>query len=444
MKAHTPEGPSARVRAFPAKPAEDTPAHWGWVEPAVGTERMLGALKTGVQGGKWYSLMDKVAHAATLQAAWRQVRANQGAAGVDGQSIGAFERQVKPLLARLQMEVRTGWYRPYPVQRRWIAKQGRRERRPLGIPAVRDRVVQTALCSVLEPIVDQQFAANSYGFRPGRRAHAALACVEQALQVGATWVVEIDWQSYFDSIPHEPLMQQLRRWVADGAVLSLVARYLTAGVMEGITTWVPEQGTPQGGSLSPLLANVYLNPLDHLMAMAQHHMIRYADDAVVLCRSRADAEQALTRVQQWSAQQGLTMHPEKTRIVDATQHGGFDFLGYHFERGYRWPRRKSLKQMKDKLRAKTKRTSGHALGRVIQEVNQTLRGWYMYFQYSHRTTFPALDGWIRMRLRSILRRRQKRRGRARGLDHQRWPNAFFTAQGLYSLTTTHEAASRSP
>jgi len=171
------------------------------------------------------------------------------------------------------------------------------------------------------------------------------------------------------------------------------------------------------------------------MAHEGIEMVRYADDFVILCRSEAAAQRALALVQQWTATAGLTLHPEKTHIVDATQRGGFDFLGYHFERGYKWPRKKSLKKVRDKIRVLTKRTNGQCLSAIISRINPIMRGWFGYFKHSLYTTFVSLDGWIRMRLRSMLRKRNKRRGRGRGKDHQRWPNAFFAEQGLFSLVT---------
>jgi len=203
-------------------------------------------------------------------------------------------------------------------------------------------------------------------------------------------------------------------------------------------------GSPQGAVVSPLLSNIYLDPLDHRMAEDGFQMVRYADDFVVLCRSREEAERALEVVRQWTAEAGLVLHPEKTRIADAEEmHGGFDFLGYHFERGYRWPRVKSLHKMKDVVRVKTRRTNGKSLPAIIADVTLTLRGWFEYFKHSRRWTFQPLDSWIRMRLRSILRKRRGGRGRGRGADHQRWRNAFFAEQGLFSLVAAHAAASQS-
>jgi RNA-directed DNA polymerase len=258
--------------------------------------------------------------------------------------------------------------------------------------------------------------------------------VDHLLKAGNTWVVDADLQSYFDTIPKQKLMERVAEKVADSRVLELVEAMLQQEVMEGLAHWTPVAGTPQGAVISPLLSNIYLDPLDHEVAGSEHEMVRYADDFVILCRSEAEARAALAKVQQWTAQAGLRLHPEKTRIVDATLAGGFDFLGYHFERGYRWPRRKSVAKLKATIRSKTRRNHGHSLQTTIETVNQTLRGWFVYFKHSHKTAFPPLDKWIRMRLRTILRQRLKRKGRARGTDNVRWPNAFFAAQGLLSLS----------
>ena len=223
--------------------------------------------------------------------------------------------------------------------------------------------------------------------------------------------------------------------MSDGRVLALIEAFLKQGVLDGLQEWTPETGSPQGAVVSPLLSNIYLNPLDHLMTQQGFEMVRYADDFVILCRSPEDATRALARVQEWTAAAGLTLHPTKTRLVDASQAGGFDFLGYHFERGYRWPRAKSLDKLKDKIRELTPRTHGHALEQIVGRLNATLRGWFHYFKYSHRTTFPRLDKWVRLRVRSILRRRAGGHGCGRGRDHQRWPNAYFGTLGLFDLTT---------
>jgi RNA-directed DNA polymerase len=407
------------------------------VEPNVWTERMLAALEAGVEGGKWFSLIDKVYSLRNLRSAFAEVKRNSGGAGVDRVPIEVFGAHLEENLERLATSLREGTYQPQAVKRVWIDKPGSRDKRPLGIPTVRDRVVQAALRHVLEPIFERDFAAQSYGFRPKRSAKDALRRVDALLKAGYVVVVDADLQSYYDTIPRQPLLELVGHKVADTKVLDLVAVYLVQEVMEGAEHWSPERGTPQGAVISPLLSNIYLDPFDHHMAQLGYEMVRYADDFVILCRNQFEAERALAEVTAWVSTAGLRLHPDKTRIVDATQRGGFDFLGYHFERGYRWPSKKSLRKFKDKIRAKTKRTNGHSLKRTLDELIPILKGWFEYFKHSHWTWLRDLDKWIRMRLRSILRRRQGRRGRALGLDHHRWPNAFFAEQGLFSFVTAY-------
>lgn len=437
----TTEGKPVAVSAT-ARRAGEAPYRWYWVEPSIWTERMLTALETGVKGGKWFSLIDKVHPESTLRRAFAQVAGNKGAAGVDHVTIAMFEDHLDANLTNLSDELRRGTYRPQLIRRHYIPKPGSAEKRPLGIPTVRDRVVQTALRMVLEPIFERDFAEHSYGFRPGRGCKDALRRVDELMKSGYTHIIDADLKSYFDTIPHDRLMALVSQKVSDGRVLSLVRMFLEQGVLDGLQEWTPEMGSPQGAVISPLLSNIYLDPLDHLMAQAGFAMVRYADDFVVLCRSAEEAERALEMVRAWTATAGLTLHPTKTRIVDA-QIEGFDFLGYRFEKGSRRPRAKSLTKFKDTVRAKTKRNSGKSLAEIIVDVNRTLRGWFEYFKHSHHWTFESLDGWVRMRLRSILRRRLGKRGRGRGSDHQEWPNAFFAKRGLYSLKTAHALACQS-
>jgi RNA-directed DNA polymerase len=399
---------------------------------------MLAALDTGVKGGKWFSLIDKVYSLRNLRSAFAKVKRNHGGAGVDRVPIEVFEAHLEENLERVAKSLREGTYQPQAVRRAWMDKPGSREQRPLGIPTVRDRVVQAALRHVLEPIFERDFAAQSYGFRPERSAKDALRRVDALLKAGYVVVVDADLKSYYDTIPRQPLLELVGGKVADSKVLALVEAYLAQEVMEGAKHWSPERGTPQGAVISPLLSNIYLDPLDHHMEQLGYEMVRYADDFVILCRSQLEAERALAEVTSWVEAAELRLHPDKTRIVDATQRGGFDFLGYHFERGYRWPSKKSLGKLKAKIRAKTKRTNGHSLKRINAELHPILKGWFEYFKHSHWTWLRDLDKWIRMRLRSILRRRQGRRGRALGLDHHRWPNAFFAEHGLFSLVTAYE------
>jgi RNA-directed DNA polymerase len=422
--------------------AREILTRWGWVEPTVWTERMLTALDEGVKGGVWYSLMDKVHPERVLRAAYSRVAANEGAAGVDHVTVAMFEGHLEENLKDLGDALREGTYRPQAIRRHYIPKPGSQERRPLGIPTVRDRVVQTALRQVLEPIFERDFAAHSYGFRPGKGCKDALRRVEELLKAGYTHVVDADLKSYFDTIPHDRLLALVAKKVSDGKVLDLIGAFLHQGVLDGLVEWAPEQGTPQGAVVSPLLSNIYLDPLDHMMADAGLAMVRYADDFVILCRSAEDAARALALVHDWTASAGLTLHPTKTRVIDVRTES-FDFLGYRFEDGTRRPRPKSLEKFKETVRAKTKRTSGGSLYAIIDRLNPTLRGWFAYFKHSHKWTFERIDGWIRMRLRSLLRKRMKKRGRGRGKDHQRWPNVFFDDHGLFSLQRAHALSRQS-
>lgn len=425
------------------KQAGDIRGRWSWVEPCVWTERMLTTLEAGVKGGKWFSLIDKVSSRRNLMAAFTRVKRNRGAAGVDHVTIKRYESRLEANLEKLSRELREGTYEPQAVRRRWIPKAGGKSDRPLGIPTVQDRVVQGALRQVLEPIYERDFAEQSYGFRPQRSCRDALRRVQSLLESGYVWVVEADFVSYFDRIDHARLQAQVREKVSDGKVLSLVGKYLKQEVVESTGSWTPERGSPQGAVLSPLLANIYLNPLDHLFAELGFEMVRYADDLVVMCRSESDAREALARLESWSTQAGLSLHEEKTGLVDTSSGASFDFLGYRFKQGRHWPSASSLRKLKGKIRLHTRRANGHSLEAIISKLTPILRGWFEYFKHSDHTTFPGLDGWVRMRLRSILRRRQGRRGRGRGDDHHRWPNAYFAERGLYSLRAAHAAACQS-
>jgi RNA-directed DNA polymerase len=250
---------------------------------------MLTALEEGVKGGKWYSLIDKVSLLANLRSAFEQVKRRRGGAGVDHVTIRMFEAHLEENLERLSKSLREGSYRAQVIRRVWIPKPGSREKRPLGIPTVRDRVVQTALRNVLEPIFERDFAAQSYGFRPQRGAKDALRRVARLLASGYVHVVDADLKSYYDTIPREPLMELMRRKLSDGKVLNLLQRYLEQEVMESARHWSPDRGTPQGAVISPLLSNIYLDPLDHHMVQHGYEMVRYADDFVILCRSELEA-----------------------------------------------------------------------------------------------------------------------------------------------------------
>jgi len=380
--------------------------------------------------------MDKVCASATLAAAWEKVWANAGAAGVDRQSIERFEAREDLYLAELAAALRDGSYRAQPIRRVDIPK-GDGGTRPLGIPTVKDRIVQTAVKFVLEPIFEATFRPTSYGFRPGRGCRDALAEVAQLIANGHTFVVDADLASYFDTIPHGRLMRRVEEHISDGRVLGLLRDWLDQDILRGMERWTPTTGTPQGAVISPLLANIYLHPLDELMAARGYRMVRYADDFVVLCKSREEAAAALADIRAWVTENGLRLHPDKTRVGDCRQAGeGFEFLGYRFEAGRRWVRKKSLTRLKDRIRERTRRTQGESLERIVASLNPMLRGWFAYFKYAHPYTFDEIDKLIRRRLRAILRKQEKRPGFGRcRVDHQRWTNAFFAQAGLLALHT---------
>jgi RNA-directed DNA polymerase len=417
---------------------------WAWAKPWVWTDRMLTALENGVKGGQWFSLIDKVYKEETLYSAARWVTGRKKkAAGVDHVTPEMFERQMLENVRQLHAELKGDAYQPRPVRRTEIPKPGSRETRPLGIPTIRDRVAQTALRDVIEPIFERDFAEHSYGFRPGRGCKDALSRVDALLKAGYVYVVDADLRKYFDTIPHDRLVELIATKISDGRVLALIESFLKQGIMDGLHEWTPEEGSPQGAVVSPLLSNIYLDPLDHLMAAAGLEMVRYADDFVILCRTREDADAALALVREWTAEAGLTLHPEKTHVAHAVAEG-FEFLGYHFTRGERFPRAKSLKKLKATIREKTRRKQRHGIECTIQDVNTTLVGLFEYFKHvTKRYVFEDLDRFIRQRLRAILKKQQKRPGIPKGRDFQRWPNAFFGKRKLFSLKIAHELACQS-
>lgn len=417
--------------------AEAQDRDWSWVEASVWTERMLSALGNGVKGNKWFSMIDKAERLTTLTAAWQKVASNNGAAGVDRQGIDQFAARSDDYLNELAQALKEGNYRPQPIRRVEIPKGDGKTTRPLGIPTVKDRIVQTALKFVMEPIFEAQFLNGSYGFRPGRGCKDALREVSGLLKEGYTFVVDADLQSYFDTIPHARLMQRVEERISDGAVLELIAQFLKQDIMQDMRRWTPTGGTPQGAVISPLLANIYLHPLDVMMKSEGYRMVRYADDFVILCRNREDSMRALEMVRGWVEENGLTLHPDKTHVGDCLQPGeGFDFLGYRFEAGQRQVRKKSLQRLKEKIRKFTRRTRGVSLAQVISELNPMLRGWFGYFKHASERTFSTLDALIRRRLRAKFRKQEKRPAFGRSFaDHSRWPNRFFAEAGLFAMYT---------
>ena len=421
-----------------------------WVERAVWTDRMLQALENGVIGGKWHNLIDKVYARRNLDAACQKVLRNKGAPGIDRITVDAYIANQEHYQATVAQNLHTHSYRPKPLRRVSIDKPGTKEKRPLGIPCLRDRIVQGALKNVLEPIFENGFHPDSYGFRPERSCHDALRQVDQMIKSGYQVVVDADIRGFFDAIPKDKLMDMIRRDIADGRVLDLLELLLNQGIMEGMRYWEPETGTPQGGVISPLLANIFLNDFDWAMSRQGIRFVRYADDFVLLCRNRADAEKALELAKHWMDGHGLELHPEKTKIVDMSEHkSNFSFLGYCFKRNInrrgesrilRLISRKSLSKLRATLRIYTKRVNAHSMPEIIRRINQTLKGWFPYFKHLLLSELRSIDQYIRRRLRRILRKRSKR-SHGSGIsqqDHQRWPNAYFNDLGYFSLEAAHQ------
>lgn len=438
MSDRTDDQKPPRVQSL--EPGGETNSRWSWVERTVWNERMLEALATGVRGGKWHSLFDKVYRLSNLQAAWRRVAANAGASGIDKVTIDEFSTNADERLKQLSQALRAGSYKPLGVRRVYIPKPGSHEKRPLGIPAVIDRIVQTALRNVIEPIFENEFDACSYGFRPGLGCHDALEQVERLLAKGLHHVVDVDLRKYFDTIPHKGIMDEVAKRIADGAVLRLIEAYLNQNVIEQMSEWRPEKGTPQGAVISPLLANLYLHPVDRAMREAGYEVVRYADDMVVLCATREEAEQALIKLRELINARCLELHEQKTRLAHLMERPGFQFLGYVFFDKYRDPRESSKEKLHAAVRAKTKLTNGESFEVIIDRVNASLRGWFNYFKYCSPNSWAwsEIDKRVRYRIRALLDKRQnegKKARRGRGYAHFKWPNAFLTEHGLFSLVS---------
>ena len=367
---------------------------------------------------KVHSMIDTVYQPKNLRVAWEKVKANRGSGGIDGQSIDAFEQDCDQHLPRLHEDLRTDRYQPLPVRRVEIPKAGKPgEWRPLGIPAVIDRVCQQALLNRLEPIFEPLFDDSSFGYRPGRSAKDALRKIWQEIEAGAEWIVDADLKDYFGSIDHDKLLTLVAQRVADGRVLTLIERMLTAGAMQHGRLFPTTQGTPQGGVVSPLLSNILLTPFDREMRRRGYQLTRYADDWAVTCRSRSEAEAALRCAAKILATLGVQLNVRKTRIVHVRR--GFAFLGYKIKRGeralylpaakiksntrrgdlYAYPTQKSIDRFKDSVRRKTQRRIPHSTAELIRELNPVIRGWGEYYKRAHvRRLFNQLDRWIERRL----------------------------------------------
>ena len=431
------ESPSAKASRAGEPEKKSAIEISSWANRSVWTDRMLNALSVGVRGGKWHALIDKVYRELNLFVSARKVVGKKGAAGVDRQSTEDFSEQEIAEIKQLYEQLRTDTYRPQAVRRVQIPKPGSKQTRPLGIPTVRDRVVQTALVNVIEPIFDNEFHERSFGFRHGRSCHDALRVVEGLLETGHVFVVDADLQGYFDTIPKDRLLALVSGKISDRRVLDLVKRFLDQSILEELREWTPESGVPQGAVLSPLLSNLYLNELDHRMADLGYEMVRYADDFVILCRSQEQAESALEEVKRFVREAGLTLHPEKTHIVDSRVKS-FDFLGYSFRGKLRFPRAKSHQKMVDTIRRLTPRKSGQSLEATIAQINRVTVGWFSYFRHCTWNIFDKYDGMVRKRLRRQLLKRHRRNPKRLCRTH-RWPNAYFSERGYRSLRLAHSA-----
>lgn len=385
-----------------------------------------GSFREGVaspQKRKRYSLIDKIWAYPNMGEAFLEVKRNRGAAGIDGVTIKGFEYGMEDNVQILHKELKEKRYKPRPVKRVYIPKADG-SKRPLGIPTVRDRVVQAAVRRVIEPIFEEKFLECSFGFRPNRSAHMALKKIQKDLGEGYVYVIDADLKSYFDTIPQQKLLEAVREEIVDGSVLRLIQSFLEAGVLEDGSYYLNERGTPQGGVISPLLANIYLHPLDKLMTERGHRITRYADDFVICCKSQKGAERVLKSVTRFLEQElGLEVHPEKTKIVNNLKET-FVFLGHEFKQG-RWvkPSPTALKKFKTKVKEITKRNQTINIECLVKEhLNAYLRGWGNYFGHGHvKKLFTNLDAWIRRRLRMVqLRSWRKIRKLHRELRRRKW------------------------
>lgn len=375
---------------------------------------------------RYHSIIDKVYRLSNLYTAWNAVKVNKGSAGLDGETILWFETQLNQNLLEIQRLLKENRYKAQPVLRHYIPKDDG-SKRPLGIPTVRDRIVQQAVRQMIEPLFDRSFYQHSYGFRKGHSQHQALDVVRRARDSGYKYVVDLDIQSYFDNIPHDLLMEKVKVKIADGRILDLIEMWLKAGVMEDGQLHDTYQGSPQGGVISPLLANIYLDTFDWGMRKQGFPVVRYADDAIIFCKTKREAEQAYKIAEKILEDElKLTMHPEKTKIVHFNE--GFRFLGFDFWKEYMVLPEERVRKFKDKIRHLSRRQQGRNLQEMIRKLNEVIRGFSNYFRIGNvKKKFQRLDEWIRMRVRAFMRKRRSME------SNWRIPNKVLAQAGLVSM-----------
>lgn len=378
---------------------------------------------------KVHSLIDKVCHPTNLEMAWKKVKANRGAGGIDGIYMDEFKKIAEEELKSLHGQLKGGTYEPLPVKRVYIPKRGKLgEKRPLGIPTIKDRVCQQALKNRMEPIFEKTFNNCSFGYRPGRSPHDGMKKIWREIQQGSEWIVDGDLRDYFGTVNHGKLIDMVAEQVSDGRILELIRKMLKAGYVEKACKHETTAGTPQGSVISPLLSNIYLTPFDNAMTKKGFKLTRFADDWLIVCKSREEAEKALRTAKEEVEKLGLTLHPDKTRITNIKW--GFEFLGYKIKQGkglrlpkdkiktaanalnlYAFPSDKSIKRFMDTIRQRTKRRIPMKLKELIDNINPVIRGWGTFYRKSHvRKLFNRLDRWVIRRLWSHRLKRWRNAG----------------------------------
>jgi len=359
---------------------------------------------------KFFQLIDKIYNMDNLENAWKQVKSNKGCAGIDNQSIQDFQRQNEQHLREIQRAVQNGSYKATPVMRTLIPKRDGRLR-PLGIPTVKDRVLQQATKNVIETIFEMKFLCCSYGYRPERNAHRAVEQIRKYIRQGYTWVIDADVEKFFDSVDHKLMMSLVAEEISDGKVLGLIESWLTAGVLYKGEIEETKEGTPQGGVISPLLANIYLHELDkQVTTLYGVRIVRYADDMVILCKTREKAERTLKQVEEILAVLKLKLNKEKTKIVNVNKES-FGFLGFNFKRGrgivFVTPRKEAIRKFKDTVRTVTGRRRPLKPKEMMGELNSVIRGWGNYFKIGDvKKLYTRLDKWIRMKVRTFIEKKK--------------------------------------